>query len=106
LVVSLATYASVPLADVVLVVQEPEVVRAHVEDDGDAASRVDACGGRVDGELAGRDRDASDTLVADAQDAFRVRDDDEVNLVRAQAVVLHRRLDVLRPGDGEVHAAG
>ena len=51
--------------------------------------------------LADRDLDAADALVADAQDALGVGDDEQVDVVGSQPVVEQRLLDVLGPVDGQ-----
>ena len=96
----------VPLPEVHLVAEQPEVVGADVEDDRDRPTRVDAGRRGVEGQLADRDLDAADALVADAQDALGVGDDEQVDVVGPQAVVEQRLLDVLGPVDGEEDPAG
>ncbi len=60
-------------------------------------------GGDVDGKFADRDVDATDALVADAEDAFGVGGHQEINLLRLQTVVAQRLLYVLQVVDVEEH---
>ena len=105
-VVPLAPDPRVRHADVDLTVEQAEVVGAHIEDDRDDPARMDAGRRRVDRSLADGDLDATDALVADAEDAFGVGDDDQVDLVGAQAVVEQRRLDALGVVDREEDTPG
>ena len=57
------------------------VVGADVEQDRQRARGVDAADQRVERELADRDAHAADALVADAEDALAVGDDDDVDLL-------------------------
>ena len=77
----------VPFTEVERVVEQLQVVGADVQDDGQGAAGVDAAGGGVDGEFADGDLDAADALIADAQDAFRVGGDQQVDVVGAETGV-------------------
>src|SRR6185436_2246121 len=101
-----AAHAGVPLAQVHRVVEQAQVVRAHVEDDGQHARRVDAGGGGVDGEFADADLDAAHALVADAEDALGVGGHQQVDVFRAQPGVVQGGLDVVEVVDREVDPAG
>jgi hypothetical protein len=81
-VVAFATHARVALAEVDLVVQQREVVRPDIDDHGDRVVRVDSGRGGVKALLAEADLDPAHTLVADAQDALAVGDDDELDILR------------------------
>ena len=74
-VVAFVADPGVPHAEVHVVVEQTEVVGAHVQDHRDNAVGVDARGGGVDGQLADGDLDAAHALVADAQDALGVGGD-------------------------------
>ena len=74
-----------PAAEVLRVAQQLLVVRADVEDDRERLRGRHAADERVERELADRDPEAADALVADAEDALAVRHDDDVH-VRVRAV--------------------
>ena len=105
-VVALVADPGVPLAQVHLVVEQPEVVGAHVQHHRQHPAGVDAGGRGVDGELADGDLDAADALVADAEDALGVGGDQQVDVVGAETGVPQRGLDLLGVVDRQVHAAG
>ncbi len=105
IVVTLAADPGVPVAEVHLVAEQPEVIRADVQHDRDGAARVDPGRGGVHGQLADRDVHAAHPLVADAEDAFRVGGDDEVDVVRAAAVDAERLLGLFGRVDRQVHPA-
>ena len=97
LVIGGAAQARRPIAEVQRIGQQPRVVGAHVERDRQGQRRVDAAGRRVQGELADRDGHPARTLVAQAQDALVVGDDDEPHVLeRALAQDLGDALDVGR----------
>src|SRR4029453_13747224 len=87
LVVALVPDPGVPGAQVHLVVEQGQVVGAHVQHHRDHPAGMDAGGGDVDGQLADGDVDAADALVPDAEDALGVGGHDEVHGVGAEAVV-------------------
>ena len=62
---------------------------------GITRGRVQAGRGDIDGELAGRDLDAADSPVADAQDALGIRGDDQVDVIGSQPLVAEGRLDLI-----------
>ena len=64
-----------------VVVQQLRVVGAHVEADGQRLRRMDAGRGGVERELADRDAHAARALVAEAEDALVVGDDDQAHVV-------------------------
>ena len=87
LVVALLTHPRVPVAQVHLVVEQAQVVGAHVQHDGDhPAGMQPGCGG-VDGQLADGNIDAADSLVTDAEDALRVGRHQQVDVLGAEPVV-------------------
>src|SRR4029453_17364826 len=94
-VVALVPDPSVPVADVHLVVEQGQVVGAHVQHHRDHAARVQPGGGDVGGELADGDLDPPDALVADAEDAFGVGGHQQVHVLAGQAVAAQRLLDLL-----------
>ena len=67
--------------DVEVVVEQGLVVGADVEADGQRRGRMDAGGRRVERELADGDAHAARALVAEAEDALVVGDDDEAHVV-------------------------
>ena len=73
--------ALVAPAEVVGVVATLLVVGADVEHDRQRGGRVDAATGGVERELADRDAEAVGALVAEAEDALAVGDDDDRDLV-------------------------
>ena len=78
--VRLTGHALVAPAEVLGIVEALRVVGADVEHDRQRPLRADAADERVERELADRDAEAADALVADAQDALAVGDDDDVDL--------------------------
>ena len=59
------------------------------------SSGVDPSGGRVDGELADGDRDASHPPVADTENLFGVGGDDQVDIVGAGTEILESDVDTV-----------
>ena len=96
--------AVVAPAQVEGVLEERGVVGAHVEQDRQGAGGVDAADQRVERELADRDAHAADALVADAEDALAVGDDDDVDLLLGP--VAQRLPQELAVRPGQVEAAG
>ncbi len=92
-----------PPADVERVVEPLVVVGADVEQDRQRRGRVDAAAGRVERELADRDAHAAGALVAQAEDALAVGDDDHLDLRRGG--VLQDRVDVVALRIGDEQAA-
>ena len=80
--------APVGPAQIQVVVEQRLVVRAHVQADGQGMARIDARRSGIDGDLADRDAHAACTLVAQAQNALIVRDDDEPHVL-ARPVAQH-----------------
>ena len=105
LVVARVADPGVPLAQVHLVVEQFQVVGAHVQHHRQHPRRVDPGRRGVDRELADRDLDAADALVADPEDALGVRGHQQVDVVGAQPGVAQRGLDVLGVVDRQVHPA-
>ena len=70
-----------PVPDVERIVQERLTVGPDIERDGQGAGRIDARGGRVQRQLAHRDRHPAGPLVAEAQDALVVGDDDQADVI-------------------------
>ena len=104
-VVPLVADPGVPGAQVELVVEQGEVVGAHVQHHGQHPAGVDAGGRGVEGEFADGDFDAADALVADAQDPFGVGGHRQVQVVRSQTGVPQRGFHVLGVIDGQVDPA-
>ena len=95
-VVRLAAQPRMAPADVQRVVEQRLAVRADVERHGQRQRRVDARRRRVEGELADRDAHPAGALVAEAEDALVVGDDDEPDLVaRGVAQDLGHAVDVV-----------
>ena len=95
-----------PVAQVHLVVEQAQVVGAHVEHHRDHPAGVDPGGGDVDGQLADGDLDPADAPVADAEDPLGVGGHDQVDVVGAEAVVAERLLDQVRVVHRQEHAPG
>ena len=106
LVVAAVTHPGVPLAQVHLVVEQRQVVGAHVQHDRQHPRRVDPRGGGVHRQLPDRDLDAAHTLVADPEDALGVGGHQQVDVLGAQPGVAQRGLDLLGVVDRQVHPAG
>ena len=70
-----------PIAQVERVLEERVVVRPDVERDGQGQDRMDAAGGRVQGQLSDRDRHPAGALVAEAQDPLVVGHDDQPDVL-------------------------
>ena len=75
-----AGHALVAPPEVLGIAQELRVVGSHVEHDRKRPRRGDAADEHVERELSDRNPEAADALIADAQDALAVRDDDDVHL--------------------------
>ena len=104
-VVGLLRGPLVPHAQIERVLEQLRPVGADIQDHRQGAGRVDAARRGVDGELAGRDVDAADAPVADAEDGLGVGGDDEVNLVGGQLRGAQGGLDLVRCIDAEIHTA-
>ncbi|CAM5616329.1 hypothetical protein SVIOM74S_07327 [Streptomyces violarus] len=74
-------------AEVARVAEQVLVVRADVQQDRQGAGGVDATDRRVEAELADRDAHPADALVAQAEDALPVGDDDDVHVLVAVRAV-------------------
>lgn len=73
-------------ADVDGVGEEGFVVGADVEEDGEAVFGGDAAEGGIEGHFADGDAHAAGALVAEAEDAFAVGDDDAADLIELGVV--------------------
>ncbi len=80
----------VPPAEVLGIIEPLGVVGPHVQHDRQRPLGADPADERVQGELADGDAQAAGPLVADAQDALAVGDDDDVHL-RVGTVAQQRR---------------
>ena len=78
--IGLAGHALVPPADVFRRGQSFRVVGADVQDDRQRPRRMDTADQRVERQLADGDAHAAGALIADAEDALAVGDDDDVHL--------------------------
>ena len=74
-----------PVTQVERIVQELLVVGPDIERDGQCLGRIDAGGRRIQGQLPNRDRHPAGPLVAKAQDAFIVGNDDQTDVVAGRA---------------------
>ena len=83
-VVGLAAQPGMAPAEVQVIGEERGVVGAHVEADRQRARGMDAGGGGVERELAHRDGHAAGALVAEAEDALVVGDDDEPHVLEGR----------------------
>ena len=81
------------MTEVQRIVEQLAAVGPHIERDGQGVRRIDARGGRVQGQLSHRDRHPAGSLVAQAQDALVVGHDDQAD------VVAGRPKDDLDPAD-------
>jgi hypothetical protein len=106
LVVARPADPRVPVAQVHLVVEQPQVVGADVQDHRDHPAGVDPGGGDIDGQLADGDLDAADAPVPDAEDPLGVGGHDQVDVAGLEAVVAERRLDQVGVVDRQEHPAG
>jgi len=95
-----------PCAQVHVVIEQFQIVGAHVQYDRQHPARVDASGRRVDGELADGDLDAADALVADAQNALGVGGHQQVDVIRPETGVPQSGFDVLRMIHRQVDTSG
>ena len=102
-VVPLVADPGVPLTQVHLVVEQPQVVGADVQHHRQHPRRVDPGGGGVHRQLADGDLDAADALVTDAQDALGVGGHQQVDVLGAQTGVAQSGLDLLGVVDRQVH---
>ena len=80
-VVFLAAHALVPPADVERIVEIFLVVGADIEQDRQRGRRIDAAAGGVQRQLADRDAHAAGALIAEAENALAIGDDDDLGLV-------------------------
>ena len=92
-IVGRAAQARRPVSDVQRIVKELAAVGPYIERDGQGVRRIDARGCRVQGQLSDRDRHPAGSLVAQAQDALVVGDDDQAD------VVAGRPQDAIDPAD-------
>jgi hypothetical protein len=92
-VVRAASQSLRPVTDVERIVPELGAVGPHVERYRQGPRRIDACGRGIQSQLADRDRHPAGPLIAEAQDAFVVGDDDQAD------VVTRRSKDVVDPPD-------
>ncbi len=90
-------------AEVHGVVQEPDIVGAHVEEDRQGARRVDAAQRGVQRQLADRDANAADALITQAQNPLHVGDDDDVDL--PPGPIMQDLPDTVAVGIGDEKAA-
>ena len=81
------------MTDIERVVQELPTVGPDIERDGQGLGWIDARGRGVERQLADRDRHPAGPLVAEAQDALVVGDDDEAD------VIASRSKDCVDPAD-------
>ena len=105
-VVALAPNAAVAVADVHRVFEQRLAIGADVEHHRDHATGMDARGGRVDRELADRDRHPVGSPVTDPEDRLGVGRDEQVDVLGAEAVVAKRVLDAFDVVDRQVDAVG
>ena len=94
------------VADIHRVVQERLPVGADVEHHRDHPVGIDSGSGGVDSELADRDVHPIGAPVADPENLFSVCRHQQVDVVRAQTVIVKRGLDAVDVVDREVHPVG
>ena len=92
-VVGRAAQARRPVTEVQRIVEQLPAVGPDVERDGQGVRRIDARSRGVQRQLADRDRHPAGALVAEAEDALVVGDDDQAD------VVAGRPKDVVDPAD-------
>ena len=83
-VVVRTAHALMPPSDIDGIREPLAIVGAGVEQDGQGRRRVRAGAGGVERELADRDAHAAGTLIAEAQYALAVADDDHLDLVETR----------------------
>src|SRR6202140_3112548 len=83
-IIGLAAHPFVLPADILRIVQVLAAVGADVEDDRQGRSRMQSGAGGVERELADRNAHAAGALVAEAEDALAVADDDGLDAVEAR----------------------
>ena len=84
------------MAEVQRIGEEERVVRADVQGHRQRQRRMDAGGGRVERQLADRDRHPARALVAEPEDPLVVGDDDQPDVVvRAVAEDLGDPVDIV-----------
>jgi hypothetical protein len=105
LVVALVANPGVPLAQVHLVVEQSQVVRAHIQHHRQHPAGMDARCRGIDRELPDGDLDPADALIADPQDALGVGGHQQVDVLGAQLGVAQRDLRLLRAVDRQIDAA-
>ena len=93
------------VAEVIGVVEQFLIVGADIEVDRDDARGVNTGCGCVDGELADGDIGTIDAPVADAEDLFGVGDDQEVDVIGAEAKAFKRGPHILDSIHGQVDGA-
>ena len=102
-VVLLTPQTRLAVADVQLVIEQFCVVGSNIQRHGNAARRMDACGSRVQRQLADRNPHTPCTLVADTENPLVVGDNDDGGLHRGA-----RSEDVCNPttiAGGDVDAS-
>src|SRR5260370_42073503 len=98
-IVAFATHASMPVADVVRVVEQAFAVRPDIEHGGNHARRIDTRGSGVDGKLANGNLDATDAPIADTEDLFRVGGHEQIDVVGSRALGATPRFGPFRMRD-------
>ena len=81
-VVSRASQAFLPQADIIAIIEKILVVGADVQHDRQTVLRVDPGAGRIERKFADRDAHAVRAEVAEAKDALSVGDNDKLGRIR------------------------
>ena len=69
------------------IAQQTFAVGADIQHHRDHARRIDSACGRVDGQFADRYFNAADTPIADSQDLFGVRSENQIDIVGTGAKI-------------------
>ena len=104
-IVTFAAHAGVAIAEVGGVIEQRFVVGADIKIDSDGARGVDTCRCGVHRQLAHGNIRAVHAPVADAEDFFRVRYHQQIDIIRAEAQRRKRSADILRMVHIEIHSA-
>src|SRR5258708_17266656 len=103
-VIGVAAHPFVLPADILRIIQVLPAVGADVEDDRQRRRRMQSGARGIERELADRNAHAAGALVAEAQNALAVADDDRLNAVEAR--IAEDAADVVLVRIAEKQAAG
>ena len=95
-----------PRTQIHLVVEQFEIVGAHIQHDWQHPSWMDPGGRGVHGQFADGDFDSADALIPNPQNAFGVSGNNQVHVIGSQTGVAEGGLDALGSINGQVDTAG